>query len=179
MERVTHDSRQLVMIFDQLFSDSHRTQLAGGAVEPLYQPASESDPFNRIFFREDYFASGLHEIAHWCLAGSRRREMIDFGYWYEPDGRNALQQARFERVEVKPQALQWVFSVAAGCSFRLSTDNLSGEKTDDSEFRRDVYLQAITYCREGLPLRANMFAQALGEFYGISVCEQMFNPNEV
>ncbi|GAM69307.1 transporting ATPase [Vibrio sp. JCM 19236] len=26
----------------------------------------------------------MHEIAHWCVAGPKRRLLEDFGYWYEP-----------------------------------------------------------------------------------------------
>ncbi len=50
------------------------------------------------------FASALHEISHWCIAGKARRELVDFGYWYCPDGRDAMTQSQFEDVEVKPQA---------------------------------------------------------------------------
>ena len=175
MAKVTHDSRQLVTIFNQLFDTSHQTRLVGGVAEPLYLPASGSERFHRIFFREDFFASALHEIAHWCLAGAKRRKQVDFGYWYEPDGRNAQQQARFELVEVRPQALQWIFSAAADYPFRLSMDNLSGEPTDDHMFGHRVFQQTIHYVRQGLPRRANLFGQALMEHYGTSICEESFS----
>ncbi len=39
---------------------------------------------------------------HWCIAGKARRNRVDFGYWYCPDGRDAQTQSQFEDVEVKP-----------------------------------------------------------------------------
>ena len=90
------DSRRLEFVFNQCFAATEHTQLRGGAEEPLYQPASGAGGMHLLFYREDYFASALHEIAHWCIAGSARRRMVDFGYWYAPDGRDAQQQAAFE-----------------------------------------------------------------------------------
>ena len=51
---------------------------------------------------------------------------MDYGYWYQPDGRDEQTQAEFEKVEVKPQALEWIFTQSLGQEFFLSTDNLSG-----------------------------------------------------
>ncbi len=34
----------------------------------------------------------------------------DLGYWYAPDGRIEEQQALFEQVEIKPQAIEWLFA---------------------------------------------------------------------
>jgi elongation factor P hydroxylase len=98
-----------------------------------------------LWYREDYFASALHEVAHWCIAGEQRRQQLDFGYWYAPDGRSPEQQGAFEAVEYKPQALEWFFSLACGYRFRLSADNLGmpgGEMPDASEFRGRVCEQA-------------------------------------
>lgn len=61
------------------------------------------------------------------IAGEQRRLLPDLGYWYAPDGRTAEQQALFEQVEIKPQAIEWLFSKAFGRKFRVSLDNLTGE----------------------------------------------------
>lgn len=98
--------------------------MVGGFDEPEYIPGNASQPAS-IRYRFDYVQSALHEVAHWCVAGEARRKLHDYGYWYAPDGRNAAQQAKFYEVESRPQALEWLFSSAAGISFRPSLDNLS------------------------------------------------------
>lgn len=128
--------------------------LWAGATEPVYLPATTQQPLHRIVFAHGYFNSALHELAHWCLAGAQRRLLEDYGYWYCPDGRNAEQQAAFEQVEVKPQALEWWLVAACGRRFRTSRDNLGGTATDDRPFRRAVQQQAQRYLNEGLPERA-------------------------
>ena len=91
---------------------------------------------------------------------------MDYGYWYEPDGRSAEQQAEFERVEVKPQALEWIFAQCCGAPFRISADNLSGDGAGASDaFKAAVVEAARGYVANGLPARAAQFAQALGRFY--------------
>src|SRR5690606_40343770 len=97
--------------------------------------------------------------------GQQRRQLFDYGYWYEPDGRNAEQQAEFERVERKPQAIEWLFSLCAGAQFQVSVDNLSGLDVDRAGFTRAVRQQLQTYFREGLPPRAEKFARALAKHY--------------
>jgi len=127
------DSGDLERIFSQLFAGRHATILIGGALEPLYQPP-ESGRKGRIVYRADFFNSALHEVAHWCVAGRERRKRVDYGYWYSPDGRSPQQQAEFERVEVKPQALEWVFAEACGVRFRPSTDNIETGLPPSSQF---------------------------------------------
>ena len=156
----------LVNLFDGLFYASHQTRLIAGAEEPIYLPAQGSDGgyhYHRLYFREDYLSSALHEIAHWCLAGQRRRQLEDFGYWYQPDGRNAEQQRLFEAAEVKPQALEWMFSVACGQPFSLSVDNLSsGQSSPSDEFTELVSKQARLWCApDALPRRAQQMLAAL------------------
>lgn len=56
------------------------------------------------------FNSALHEISHWTIAGAKRRLLPDLGYWYAPDGRTKEQQDLFEQVEIKPQAIEWLFA---------------------------------------------------------------------
>ena len=118
--------QQLEAVFHDCFFEAFNTRLVGGADEPLYQPAALPGQAHLLHYREDYFASALHEVAHWCIAGERRRGLVDFGYWYAPDGRSAAQQRDFEAVEYKPQALEWHFARACGYRFRISLGNLDG-----------------------------------------------------
>lgn len=85
----THNYEQLIEIFDSCFADDFNTRLIKGDDEPIYLPADDEVPYNRIIFAHGFYASGLHEISHWCIAGKARRELVDFGYWYCPDGRDA------------------------------------------------------------------------------------------
>ena len=125
---------QLISIFNDLFADSVNTRLEGGGEEPIYLPADDTCDYHRLIFRSDYISSALHEISHWCIAGKQRRQVVDFGYWYNPDGRTAAQQRTFEQVEVKPQAMEWIFSVAANHPFNISADNLSADIGASEDF---------------------------------------------
>lgn len=160
-----HHATDLVQIFNECFQDSFNTVLVAGGEEPIYLPRSEQFTHNRIIFTQDYFASALHEIAHWCVAGSERRKLVDFGYWYNPDGRTQLQQTEFERVEIKPQSLEWIFSQACGFKFRISADNLSAGIGASEVFRRNIVDQTQWYLSEGLPKRADIFSKALSGYY--------------
>ncbi|MDG5500526.1 elongation factor P hydroxylase [Marinobacter sp. BGYM27] len=162
-----HHPDDLIMLFNDLFLEKWRTRLVKGDIEPEYIPASDADAHHRVIFAHGYFASALHEVSHWCIAGERRRMLHDYGYWYCPDGRTEQQQAAFEKAEIKPQALEWVFSAAAGSKFNISVDNLSGEgPADEDVFRARVSEQAQRYVVNGLPPRAALFKDALLDFYG-------------
>ena len=162
---MNHDSYHLIMLFNDLFRNSFQTVLVKGGEEPEYLPAL-GEGFSKIVFAHDYYASALHEISHWCIAGVQRRTLRDYGYWYCPDGRTHSQQKAFEKVEVKPQALEWLFSTAAGSRFHISVDNLSGDGAlDEKAFRDRVQSQAERYLVTGMPLRAEMFFRALRTFY--------------
>ncbi|HKK55432.1 elongation factor P hydroxylase [Marinobacter sp.] len=164
-----HDPNDLITLFNDLFRESLRTTLVKGGAEPEYVPAGHADGYARIIFAHDYYASALHEISHWCIAGPARRALPDYGYWYCPDGRSRDQQHAFEAVEVKPQALEWLFSMAAGSPFNISLDNLSGDGTiNAAEFYHNVRSQAEHYLTHGMPERAETFVQALKTFYGTS-----------
>ena len=154
---------RLIEIFDECFAMSFNTRLIRGEEEPIYRVATEQSPYHQVVFAHGYFSSALHEIAHWCIAGDARRAIDDYGYWYAPDGRTVEQQKAFEKVEIKPQALEWIFSVAAGIRFRISVDNLSGEDTDTAPFMNSVLNQVVQYCDDGLPKRAEQFRQVLAE----------------
>lgn len=160
-----HSCEHLIQLFDHCFAAEFNTRLVGGAPEPVYLPASAQRSYHQVIFRLDYYASALHEIAHWCVAGPERRLKEDYGYWYAPDGRTAEQQQAFEQVEIKPQALEWLFSAAAGCPFRVSADNLAQSLGPSQSFKQAIAQQAQNYCSQGLAERPRRFVNALADYY--------------
>ncbi len=153
---------KLIILFNTLFA-KQRVQLIHGDNEPEYFPAKHNQPA-RIEFAHGFFASALHEISHWCVAGKARRQLNDFGYWYAPDGRSASQQQAFERVEVKPQAIECLFTLACQRPFQVSQDNLFADfDTGNSTFANDVYQQVKHYITspQSLPRDAQILLYAL------------------
>lgn len=112
----------LINIFENLLPT---LSIIGGADEPYYQAPKENEKA-KIFFKEDYPRSLLHEMAHYCLAGQRRRKLDDYGFWYSPCGRNADEQSLFEKVEARPQGLEKAMCEAIGSDFSPSLDDFSG-----------------------------------------------------
>lgn len=156
--RTEPDPRRLEAVFHACFREAFSTTLEGGGDEPLYVASREpARTPHRIIYREDYFASALHEIAHWCLAGAERRRLDDYGYWYDPDGRSAERQRAFEAAEARPQALEWILSDACGHAFHLSADNLDGGSGPSEAFARAVERARRHFETEGLPRRAARF----------------------
>lgn len=156
----------ITALFDGIFSKHYHTRLIRGGDEPLYRPADSKTPYHQVIFARGYYASALHEISHWCIAGEKRRQQEDYGYWYSPDGRNAEQQAAFENAEVAPQALEYLFTRACGRHFHVSVDNLGGEiEVDRDAFQKKVMARAERYEYEGLPIRADAFLHALNVYY--------------
>jgi elongation factor P hydroxylase len=156
----THLQR-VVDTFETCLGKPYKTLLIGGFSEPEYVPQIDAEPA-QIRFREDFLSSALHEIAHWCIAGSERRAQHDFGYWYWPEGRGAEQQLAFEQAEVRPQAIEWIFANACGQSFHLSRDN-HGPAGQWSAFdlAGATSAMAIELIQTSLPNRADIFAEAL------------------
>ena len=153
------DAHQLTRLFNREFAVSDETELIGGAAEPYYQPGAP----HRVYFRADYVRSALHEVAHWCVAGARRRQLPDYGYWYSPDGRAAEQQQAFFAVEARPQAIERDFCEAAGIPFSPSVDNV-GAHIEPQQLRRfEARIQewCDQFERIGLPPRAARFVTAL------------------
>jgi hypothetical protein len=148
-------------IFNATFT-RFNTQLKGGALEPVYRARQDEGLPDLIYYREDYTASALHEVSHWCLAGKARRRLDDFGYWYIAD-RDGRQQQDFELVETRPQALEWIFSKAAGLPFRVSVDNC--KMVTSASFKKQVQ-DAVEALRLSLPSRAGLMAAALAELSG-------------
>jgi elongation factor P hydroxylase len=153
-------AKQLVEAFNAYFLSSFNTCLIGDAEEPLYVPAQSEVPA-AIYFRHDYASSALHEVSHWCIAGKERRQLEDYGYWYDPDTRDVLSQKEFEGVEVKPQAIECIFHWVLGLRFRVSVDNLSLPDYDSQHFERVVMDQVGSYITSGLPERARQFSMYL------------------
>ncbi|RUO25360.1 elongation factor P hydroxylase [Aliidiomarina minuta] len=167
----THQSNDLITLFNDLFAPSFQTRLVSGSGEPLYLPATNRRDCHQVVFAHGFFRSALHEIAHWCIAGKVRRQLADYGYWYKPDGRNLEEQLRFQQAELKPQALEWWFCLCAGHSFEVSCDNLAASDPDAIDvagFAEQVRQQLINYRSSRLPPRAEAFAIVLQSFYGQS-----------
>lgn len=169
------DAAMLETLFARCFAAGERTRLVGGAPEPLYRPASVPGGWHQLFYREDFVASALHEVAHWCIAGAERRRQPDYGYWYQPDGRSLQAQREFARVEARPQALEWVFSQSARLPFRLSLDNLDApaSEAETAAFAGAVLQQARRLQQRGLPPRAAVFADGLRHACGGPALHEM------
>lgn len=161
-----HFYQDLINIFNDCFFTQYNTLLVKGTDEPIYLPADENRPHSELHFAHGFFSSALHESSHWLIAGEKRRQLVDFGYWYVPDGRTTEQQELFQKVEVKPQALEWILSKAANYRFQVSLDNLNGDPSNTDSFKAAVHKQVQAYCEQGLPARAKTFFLALCHFYG-------------
>ena len=134
-----HHYQQLIDLFDSCFAEEFNTRLIKGDDEPIYLPADDETPYHRIVFAHGFFASALHEISHWCVAGKARREQVDFGYWY---------------------------CVAAGFPFNVSCDNLEGDvEPDRIAFQRRVHVRVMTLLEQGIPERPARFIRALQHYY--------------
>ena len=162
---MTHRLDDIIALFDGLFMPDYRTRLVRGGDDPLYLPADEHCDYHRVIFARGFYASALHEISHWCIAGARRRQREDYGYWYLPDGRDAEQQRAFEKAEVAPQALELLLAEACGHAFNVSVDNLGEVEVDRDAFWRRVEARAARYRAEGLPRRAAELVAALRAYY--------------
>jgi len=163
------EAARLEAVFNACFLTSYQTRLQGGAEEPFYRPANEHADCHILHYRNDYFASALHETAHWCIAGDHRRSQPDFGYWYIPGDLDACQQRAFESAESRTQALEWIFSRACGYRFRPSADNTGlGRRglLDSNRFNRCILQQAQDWQARGLGARAGLFYRALCREFG-------------
>ncbi|MFT4926804.1 MAG: elongation factor P hydroxylase [Phenylobacterium sp.] len=167
---IKHRYQDLIEIFHRSFYQQYQTRLVKGDDEPVYlvgdsNSAEQEKRDHQIVFAHGYYASGLHEISHWLVAGRERRKLEDFGYWYQPDGRTTAEQAVFEQVEVKPQAMEWLLCAAAGFDFNVSCDNLSGEATDRVAFQGKVHQRVLDLLHRGAGRRAEQLIGALTDFY--------------
>ena len=180
-----HHHTQLIVLFNQCFKGPWGTELVRGGDEPIYIPRSRYYPWDRVIFAYGYFSSAMHEISHWCIAGAERRKLVDFGYWYNPDGRTEAQQIEFEKVEIKPQALEWILCRAANFKFNVSLDNLNGDISETAkaaeQFKDNICIQVNHYLENGLPERAQIFVDTLIGTYrqGRSLCIEEFKREDL
>ncbi len=157
---------KLIELFNHTFALTEQTVLARSADEPIYIPANSDQLYHTIYFAHGYFSSALHEISHWLVAGLARRQLEDFGYWYKPDGRSNEEQKAFEKVEVKPQAIEWFLSKCCGHKFHFSADNLSGEAQASDSFKQNVHQQVIQFAMlEGMEPRMMKLATVLTQAF--------------
>lgn len=153
--------RQIAGCFNGTLGRRYRVRLVGGASEPLYLPGASG--FATIRYTRDYPASVLHELAHWCIAGPRRRALVDYGYWYVAPPRTPSAQAAFSRVEVPAQALECRLSAVCGLPFRVSVDDVDALPGTSVGFAAAVDRVA----REpvcSLPRRARVLLAVLADF---------------
>lgn len=155
-------------IFSDCFAQKFDTQLVGGAVEPLYEPATNTKP-STITYREDFAASALHEVAHWCIAGKARRLCLDFGYTYQPPPRSEIQQLRFYAQELNTQTLEMMFAEAAGIKFQPSADDLGADIDDFSTAIRANQAKLNEWLATPAGERAHRFIQALSHASKLSL----------
>ncbi len=166
--KLDNDVKQLILLFNKNFGESHNVKLLSDRDEPVYYPASESVSYNRIIFANGYFNSALHEISHWVVAGEKRRQLEDYGYWYHADGRNVEQQRQFEELEILPQAIEKAFSEAVGRDFSASVDNLQApiERSQIELFSKRIKDKLAQLQQQGFPCRAAQFLEALSAEFG-------------
>ena len=145
--------RQIIAVFERCFTEQYATRLCGGAEEPLYLP-KQGATLARLHFRADYAASALHEVAHWCLAGTERRRCVDFGYEYIAPPRTAVQQQYFYAAELRAQSLEQCLAEAAGVQFSISTDNIAANGVINANAR----LQAQAFATQLQQQRATTIA---------------------
>lgn len=153
--------RQIAGCFNRTLGRRHGVRLLGGAPEPLYLPAAGG--VATIRYTRDYAASALHELAHWSIAGRRRRGLVDYGYWYVPPPRSRASQAAFSRVEVPVQALEARLSAACGLPFRVSVDDVDAPPGAANGFAAAVAAAACAPAA-GLPCRARALLEVLTGF---------------
>lgn len=158
-------ANEIIVLFNNTFYSNFNTKLVLGGDEPLYQPITPLCQYHQIIFAHGYFSSALHEIAHWLVAGEQRRLEVDYGYWYEPDGRDLQKQAEFEIVEVNPQAIEWAVAVSCGFKFEVSSDNLSGIVINRLAFKQKVYHQVLRLLENGFSARTQQFLSACQAYY--------------
>ncbi len=145
-------AKELSQLLNKNYLNAYNTEIIGGFDEPFYKAFEGGKPA-QIQFSYDYIRSALHELAHWCVAGKERRKQDDYGYWYAADGRNQQQQNEFFKVEIKPQAIEWAFSIVLAVPFEASIDNLGTQVEGVEEFNHNLKKQLNEYVAKGFPKR--------------------------
>lgn len=135
MKNILNDDELCALLIAQLAIILPDLIIKGGAEEPFYE-AAKGNTKAILYFRSNYPRSLLHELAHYCLAGEKRRQIDDFGYWYIPCGRTADEQLQFEKVESRPQGLEKAMCEAVGLNFIPSLDDFSGRPSSDEFLKK-------------------------------------------
>lgn len=160
----------IASVFDACFAGGatpygDRARMVRGGDEPLYLPAGRGRPVAEIVYARGLAQSCLHEAAHWLRAGRARRQLVDYGYWYVPDGRDRAAQRRFEAHEAAVQDLELLLALAAGVRFSVSCDNLD-DPVPAPAFRAAIADGAERRLAAGLGARPRSFAEALAAARG-------------
>jgi elongation factor P hydroxylase len=139
------DDEWCQFLISALASIFPKLTMLGGAEEPYYS-APKVNAKAVIHFRSNYPRSLLHELSHYCLAGDKRRNIDDFGYWYSACGRSKEEQQRFEIVEVRPQGLEKAMCNLLGIKFSPSLDDFSGRPPSDAFLQglEEAYIEMKT-----------------------------------
>ncbi|MBL4659190.1 MAG: elongation factor P hydroxylase [Alcanivoracaceae bacterium] len=159
---------ELLDLLNKNYLYQYRTRLVGGFNEPFYRTFQKGQQAE-IQFSHDYIRSALHELSHWCVAGIERRKLDDFGYWYAADGRNQQQQDEFFKVEIKPQTIEWAFSMVSGVDFEASVDNLQNQVGGAKQFEQNLHKQMLQYLGDSFPKRVKEILLIIASYRGIDV----------
>jgi len=168
--------QELFTVFHHCFALNYNVQLINGLAvghnEPVYIPAQSHQPA-QIIFAHGFIRSALHEIAHWCYAGYKRRQLEDYGYWYHGEFRDQAQQSAFEAAELMPQAYELILSAAAGIKFEVSCDNFNSQVIiNRHQFTQQVVAQAQRRLISGVSPRLALLRQAIGEWRNLTPAAQ-------
>ena len=155
MRALSHS--EVAAVFNCTFSD-HSVVMRGGYREPMYIPGMD---VAEIRYTLDHTASALHEAAHWCIAGRRRRRNTDYGYFYEPPPRSGMHRVRFEDVDIEAQSVEVLLAEAAGSQFQPSADDVDVPLFLLEAFSSRILERARERRQVGLPKRADKFRVAL------------------
>ena len=153
---------KLLNIINNKILNKYNTVLIGGFDEPFYK-VFENGNRAEIQFTHDYIRSALHELSHWCVAGEVRRKIDDYGYWYAEDGRNQQQQDEFFKVEIKPQVIEWAFSIVCGVKFEASVDNLDNSVNGVDEFKQQLKHQLVKVLKSGFEPRVDSIIHVIAQ----------------
>lgn len=156
-----------VNLLNNQYLNQYNTKLIAGFDEPFYKAATDNKPAE-IQFSHDYIRSALHELGHWCVAGVERRRVDDYGYWYAADGRTQEQQNEFFKLEIKPQAIEWAFSIVCGVKFEASVDNLNNQVQGVEFFKQNLIKQLQWYLDIRFNKRVSEILRILAEQEKIS-----------
>ncbi len=130
-------------------------------------PADAEVPYNRIVFAHGFYASAIHEISHWCIAGKARRELVDFSATgIARMGVMPKRKASLKMLKRSRRHSTGCSVLAAGYPLNVSCDNLEGDfEPDRVVFQRRVHAQVMDYLANGIPERPARFIKALQNYY--------------